>query len=275
VVLVEVQPGLTHTFLSGLRKTTDGLVSADGRRSQVFSSVLEPPHERRAFLGFLSALKQGGLAKVVAEPRLVTLSGRPASFLAGGEQAVPVPAGLGQIGVQFEEFGTRLNFIPIVLGNGKVRLEVEPEISRLDPASSVKLHGKEVPGRITDRVNTTIELEDGQAFVIGGLVQREQAATCQMVPVLGELPLVGHLFRSQAIHTVEKELVVLITPTILSPDGAPKQTKKASGDGTTPKASASLRRLERQMKHLQQEVDALHRELRSAHATGSTTAGER
>jgi Flp pilus assembly secretin CpaC len=139
----------------------------------------------------------------------------------------------------------------------------------------VKLHGKEVPGRITDRVNTTIELEDGQAFVLGGLVQREQAATCQMVPVLGELPLVGHLFRTQAIHTVEKELVVLITPTIISPDGAPKQNKKASGDSTTPEARASLRRLERQMKHLQQEVDALHRELRSAHATGSATAGER
>jgi Flp pilus assembly secretin CpaC len=156
VVMVEVRPGLTHTFISSLRGPTDKPVSAAGAgQVALFSNVLESPHERRAFLGFLSALKQGGLAKILAEPRLVTLNGRPASFLSGGAQAV---AGPGQVGgVQFEEFGTRVNFLPIVLGNGKVRLEVEPEISRLDAASGVSINGTVVPGRSTDRVNTTVD----------------------------------------------------------------------------------------------------------------------
>src|SRR5207302_7365385 len=98
-------------------------------------------HNTYCFLGSLQALRNEQVGKLMAEPRLVTLSGRPASFLAGGEQAIPVPAGLGQIGVQFEEFGVRLNFIPIVLGNGKIHLEVEPEVSSLNPAFGTALNG--------------------------------------------------------------------------------------------------------------------------------------
>src|SRR5262249_35136129 len=153
--------------------------------------------DQSGFLAFLQALKDENLAKLLAEPRLVTLSGRPASFLSGGEQAIPVPAGLGQVGVQFEEFGTRLNFLPIVLGNGRIHLEVEPEVSQLDAASGTNIQGTVVPGRVTQRVHTTVELEDGQTFVIGGLIQHELAGTTRKVPVLGDLPLVGACFRSE------------------------------------------------------------------------------
>jgi pilus assembly protein CpaC len=241
----------------------------------VLCHVIESPRERRAFLGFLSALKQGGLAKVLAEPRLVTLNGRPASFLSGGECAVAVQNDKGQVGVRFEEFGTRLNFLPLLLANGKIRMEVEPEISRLDAASGKTVNGTFVPGRITDRVNTTVELRDGQSFVLGGLVQRQVSASAQRVPVLGDVPYLGDFFTSKSYTTTEKELVVLLTPTIINSGVAPQQNQKASGDGTAPEVCASLRRLERELKHLRQEVDALRREPRSRPAVDSATSGER
>ncbi len=169
-------------------------------------------NNRAGFLAFLEALRQENLVKLIAEPRLVTSSGRPASFLAGGEQAVPVPAGLGQVGVQFEEFGTRLNFIPIVLGNGRIRMEVEPEVSRLDAANGTSINGTVVPGRVTNRVNTTVELEAGQTFVIGGLIQNQVTANIFKVPVLGDLPFLGTAFSSKSYQETEQEVLVLVTP---------------------------------------------------------------
>jgi hypothetical protein len=144
---------------------------ANGAPSNLFLGVLR---QNSGFIGFLQALRDENVAKLLAEPRLVTMSGRPASFLSGGEQAVPIPAGLGQVGVQFEEFGTRLNFLPVVLGNGRIHLEVEPEVSQLDAANGTNIQGTVVPGRVTQRVHTTVELEDGQTFVLGGLIQREE-----------------------------------------------------------------------------------------------------
>jgi pilus assembly protein CpaC len=164
------------------------------------------------FLGFLEALENEGVAKVLAQPRLVTLSGNPASFLDGGEQAVPVPAGLGQVGVQFEEFGTRLNFLPVVLGNGRIHLEVEPEVSFLDATAGVAIAGATVPGRNTQRVHTTVELETGQTFVIGGLIQRVSNGSDVKVPVLGQLPFIGAAFSTKTFTETEVELVVLVTP---------------------------------------------------------------
>jgi pilus assembly protein CpaC len=166
------------------------------------------------FLGFLEALEAEGLAKVLAEPRLVTLSGRPASFLDGGEQAIPVPAGLGQVGVQFEEFGVRLNFLPIVLGNGKIHLEIEPEVSAIsnNPSFGTAIGGVAVAGRVTQRVHTTVELEDGQTFAVGGLIQKSVTANAAKVPVLGQLPFVGAFFSTKNYSEEDAELVVLVTP---------------------------------------------------------------
>jgi pilus assembly protein CpaC len=167
------------------------------------------------FLAFLQALRDDNVVKLLAEPKVVTMSGRPASFLSGGEQAIPVPAGLGQVGVQFEEFGTRLNFLPIVLANGKIHLEVEPEVSNLNPAFGTSISGTVVPGRDTQRVHTTVELEDGQTFAIGGLIQRNIIGTSSKVPVLGDLPFLGAFFSSKSFDEKEEELVILVTPRLV------------------------------------------------------------
>ncbi|HEY1861562.1 MAG TPA: BON domain-containing protein [Gemmataceae bacterium] len=163
-------------------------------------------------LTFLQALKTENVVKLLAEPRIVTLSGRPASFLSGGEQAVPIPAGLGQVGVQFEEFGTRVNFLPVILGEGKIHLEVEPEVSALDANFGTTINGTTVPGRKTQRVHTTVEMEDGQTFVIGGLIQRDFTGSTSKVPILGEIPFLAPVFSSNTITETEQELVILVTP---------------------------------------------------------------
>lgn len=210
--------------------SSNGLVTGTpGGLSNIVGGVLVPGN---GFLYFLRALKTEGLAKIVAKPRLVTQSGRLASFLDGGEQAVPVPAGLGQIGVQFEEFGTRLNFVPLVLGNGRIHLEVEPEVSSLDPASGVNIQGVTVPGRLTQRVRTTVEMEPGQTFAIGGLIQRTVTAGTVKTPIVGELPFVGALFSSKIFNEQETELVILVTPYLVDPMDCSQLPKYLPGQDT-------------------------------------------
>ncbi len=187
------------------------LNSAPGA-ANLFGGVIHP---NNGFLGYLQALESEGLAKVLSEPKLITMTGRPASFLDGGEQAVPVPAGLGQVGIQFEEFGTRLNFLPIVLGNGKIHLEVEPEVSALSAANGVTIQGTAVPGRVTQRIHTTVELEDGQTFAIGGLIQKTVLGGTNKVPLLGDIPFLGVAFSTKTYSESDVELVVLVTPRLV------------------------------------------------------------
>jgi pilus assembly protein CpaC len=184
------------------------------------------------FLGFLQALETEGLAKILSQPRLAALSGQPASFLVGGEQAVPVPAGLGQVGVQFEEFGTRLNFLPVVLGNGRIHLEVEPEVSTLDPNAGVAIAGATVAGRATQRIHTTVELETGQTFVIGGLIQKITTGTTNKVPWLGQLPFIGAAFSTKTHTDDETELVVMVTPHLVDAQSADQLVKVLPGQET-------------------------------------------
>jgi pilus assembly protein CpaC len=225
--LVGVGAPLGPTFLGQALSGVPGV--PNGQPTNILTGVI---HSGWGLLIFLQALKNEAVTKLLAEPRLVTLSGRPASFLAGGEQAVPVPAGLGQIGVQFEEFGTRLNFIPIVLGNGKIRLEVEPEVSRLDPAAGTSINGTVVPGRVTDRVNTTVELEDGQTFVIGGLIQHNMQAAIERVPVLGEIPYLATFFTSKSITETEEELLILVTPHLVDAESCAQRPNILPGQET-------------------------------------------
>src|SRR5205085_9908345 len=173
--------GQTSSFLNVSGVLTGAPGTPNGLPTNFLAGVL---HDRWGFLYFLQALRNEGVLKLMAEPRLVTMSGRQASFLSGGEQAIPVPAGLGQVGVQFEEFGTRLNFIPIVLGNGRIHLEVEPEVSSLNANAGVAIAGATVAGRATQRVHTTVELETAQTFVIGGLIQKSTTGSTNKVPVI-------------------------------------------------------------------------------------------
>jgi pilus assembly protein CpaC len=204
-------------------------ISSPPGNSNIFFGIIG---RRSGFLGFLQALEVENLAKILAQPRLVALSGQPASFLAGGEQAVPVPAGLGQIGVQFEEFGTRLNFLPIVLGNGKIHLEVEPEVSALDAAAGTAVGGVVVPGRTTQRVHTTVEMESGQSFVIGGLIQHRVIASANKVPVIGQIPFLGALFSTKAYDESEEEIVVLVTPYLVDAQSCDQVAKILPGQET-------------------------------------------
>ncbi len=198
------------------------LGTPNGAQTNGFFGILNNGNN---FFGFLQALKDENVTKLLAEPRVVTLSGKAASFVSGGEQAIPVPAGLGQIGIQFEEFGTRLNFLPLVLGNGKIHLEVEPEVSELNAAFGVNIQGTVVPGRTVQRVHTSVDLEPGQTLVIGGLIQRNYNASITKWPIIGELPYVGAAFSSKAANENESELVILVTPHLvdgMSTDQLPK-----------------------------------------------------
>jgi len=169
-------------------------------------------NDKQAFWLFFQALKNESLLKLLAEPTLNCESGRQGSFLAGGEQAIPVPAGLGQVGVQFEEFGVRLNYVPTVLGDRRIRLELEPEVSALDAGFGTSINGTTVPGRTTQRVHTTVEMEAGQTYVIGGLIRHSVNASTSKVPIVGELPYLGVLFSSKSYSETEDELLVIVTP---------------------------------------------------------------
>jgi Flp pilus assembly secretin CpaC len=274
VVVAQLRPGITRDLVCPFLKHS-ATESSKGRGPLPFFGLLDSPDAARNFRGVMEALRKLNQVKLVAEPRLVTLSGRPASFLSGGEQAVPVFDGSGQVGVQFEEFGIRLNFVPTVLGNGKIHLEVEPEISQLNSASGTAVSGTLVPSRTTSRVHTTVELEPAQTFVIGGLVQNNMTATDLKVPVLGDLPVVGSAFHTKTSSQEEVELIFLVTPSLTPslvrrPHCEPT-TEACSQEQTHPSAAKPhgqentehLRRLERRLKRLQEEVDDLRREIRS------------
>jgi pilus assembly protein CpaC len=170
-----------------------------------------------SYLGFLTALRNEGLLKLLAKPTLIALSGQQARFLSGGEQAVPESAGLGSVAVQFQPFGTGLAFVPVVLGNGKIHLDIHEEVSNLDAALGTTIQGTSVSGRDVQRVDTSVEMSDGETFVIGGLIQKQVNATTNKVPVLGDLPYVGAAFSTKSFSESENELIVLVTAHLIDP----------------------------------------------------------
>ena len=177
--------------------------------------------------GFIDALKEEGLTKVLAEPTLITLSGRPASFLAGGEYPIPVPQNSGggtTITIEYKTFGVGLNFTPTVLGNGKISMIVNPEVSDLDFSRAVSISGYIVPSVNTRRVSTVIELGDGQSFAVAGLLKDDVREVVRKFPVLGDIPILGALFRSTSFQKNETELVIIVTPHLVKPLDMTKQT---------------------------------------------------
>ncbi len=173
---------------------------------------------------FLDVLERQGLSRTLAEPTLVALSGERASFLAGGEFPIPVVQGGGQgtgsgnaITIQFKSFGVSLAFTPTVLGDGVINLVVEPEVSSIDPSSSITLNGITVPGLQTRRASTTLEMRDGESFVIAGLLRDETSSTVNQLPFFGSLPIIGSLFRSTEYQNGETELLIVVTPRLVQP----------------------------------------------------------
>ena len=165
----------------------------------------------------ISIMETNGLARVLAEPSLVAHSGQSASFLAGGELPIPVSAGDGQTSIEYKQFGISLQLTPTVLSNERIALKVAPEASDLDYANAVTLNGISVPALVTRRADTTVELGDGESFVIGGLVSRTTASNVDKVPLLGDLPIIGAFFKSLNYTQDEKELVIVVTPRLISP----------------------------------------------------------
>jgi len=165
----------------------------------------------------INALEQKGLARSLAEPNLVALSGDTASFLAGGEYPVPVPGTLGQVSIEYKRYGVGLAFTPTVLSEGLINLKIEPEVSQLDPSHPVQVAGISVPPLIVRRAQTTVELRDGQSFVIGGLLQSDGQNSLSQLPWVGDVPVLGALFRSTSYQKNETDLAIIVTPRLVRP----------------------------------------------------------
>ncbi len=174
--------------------------------------------------GFLDALKANGLVKILAEPNLICLSGETANFLAGGEIPVPVPSGLGTIAIEYKPFGVWLEFTPTVISPDKINIVVRPEVSELDFDKGVNIESIVVPALTTRRAETTIELGDGQSFAIAGLIKDNLRENSEKFPVLGEIPVLGALFRSSEYLKEQTELVIIVTPHLVKPTNMVKQT---------------------------------------------------
>jgi pilus assembly protein CpaC len=164
----------------------------------------------------MRALQERGQLQSLAEPNLIAYNNQEASFLAGGEFPIPIVTGLGQVNVQFKEFGVRLNFTPRIAGD-TIRLRVRPEVSTLDFNSGIVLEGIRIPGLITRRAETDVELRDGQSFAIAGLLNNISEDNNSAIPVLGSIPIIGNIFKSKSERAEQTELLVLITPRLVRP----------------------------------------------------------
>jgi pilus assembly protein CpaC len=170
----------------------------------------------------LEALEGNQIAEVLAQPNIVAANGKEASFLAGGQFPYPTvqgagAGGIGAVTIQFQEYGVRLNFIPTITPRGTIRLQVAPEVSTLDFTNGIELGGFDVPGIDVRKVNTEVELADGQSFAIGGLLNDTDNETYQKIPFLGDIPIIGKFFQSMQKTKVNTELIVIVTPEIVAP----------------------------------------------------------
>ena len=168
-------------------------------------------------LGSLDLLETDGLVTTLAEPNLTALSGETASFLAGGEFPIPVSQALGSVSIEYKQYGVGLAFTPIVLADGRISMRVRPEVSELSNEGALKLNGFDVPAITTRRAETTVELGSGQSFMLAGLLRNANTNNIEKAPFLGDLPILGALFRSTKYRRSETELVIIVTPYLVRP----------------------------------------------------------
>jgi pilus assembly protein CpaC len=172
----------------------------------------------------IRALEQKNLVTVLAQPNLTARSGETASFLAGGEFPVPVPQGLNQVTVQFKQFGVSLAFVATILDGGRISLNVKPEVSELSNNGAITLNNVTIPALTTRRAETTVDLASGQSFAIAGLMQNNATLNLSKYPGLGDVPVLGQLFRSKSFQRHESELVIIVTPYLVKPVSRPLAT---------------------------------------------------
>lgn len=168
-------------------------------------------------LGALDLSERLGLVTTITEPNLTALSGETATFLAGGEFPIPIAQGLGQVAIQFRQFGVSLAYTPTVLSNGRISMRVRPEVSELSTQGAITLNGFQVPAITTRRTETTVELGSGQSFMIAGLMSANSQNSLEKAPGVGDIPILGNLFRSREFRKGETELVIIVTPYLVQP----------------------------------------------------------
>lgn len=192
----------------------NGLTSGSTPFGEIVSSILTGGVSVDLLV---QALEERGLARSLAEPNLVALSGQTSSFLAGGEFPVPVAGDNGSVSIDFKKFGVSLEFTPTVGRDGLIHLVIKPEVSEIDYSAAVTVNDITIPGLKVRRATSTLELRDSQSFVIAGLLQSSRSTTRQRVPWLGDVPVLGQLFRSTAYNRAETDLVIIVTPHVVDP----------------------------------------------------------
>ncbi|OGR37451.1 MAG: pilus assembly protein CpaC [Desulfovibrionales bacterium GWA2_65_9] len=217
---------IVHSMLGGLTTYASGALTPTSAVGAVVSPNLGGGNTLTAFI---DALKDSGLVKVLAEPNLICLSGKSASFLAGGEIPIPIPQALGTVAIEYKPFGVGLNFTPVVLDSGRISIQVNPEVSELDYSLGVTINSWQIPGLTTRRASTTVELGSGQSFAIAGLIKDSTRESIKKFPGLGDLPVLGALFRSSEFRKNETELVIIVTPHLVKPLNMATQTLPTDG----------------------------------------------
>jgi len=205
----------SNSITTGIAAAAATQASSGG--NLIFGAV----NDNGAFFGFLQALRTDGFATIQAEPKVVTLSGRPAQFVSGGETPILTTSGQGAPNVTYKTFGTTITVLPIVIGNGKIHMEIAPLVSSLNQANGITIFGGnsnvQVPGFDTQGTIAAIQVEDGQTVAIGGLIQHSRNASNAKVPVLGDIPFLGAAFRTVNYNEKEQELIILVTPRLIDP----------------------------------------------------------
>ncbi|MED5608391.1 MULTISPECIES: type II and III secretion system protein family protein [Pseudomonas] len=217
--------------LSGISVGSDGGVSGNfGTGDSGFNVIWGGGSSK--VLGFLNMLEGSGFAYTLARPSLVATSGQSASFLAGGEFPIPVPNGNNDnITIEYKEYGVRLTLTPTVMSSGRIALKVAPEVSELDFSAGIKTDGIAVPALNVRRTDTSVNLADGESFVISGLISSNTVSNVDKFPGLGNLPVLGAFFRSSQLDKDDRELLMVVTPHLVQPLAANASLPKLPGEG--------------------------------------------
>lgn len=209
----------TGTFNSGSSNSTGLFPRPNNSSLSTPNDVLGISTKIGSFTidGMIDALAQDGLLTILAEPNLTAMSGETANFLAGGEFPIPIPQGNGTISVTYKAYGVSLAFTPTLLSGSRISLHVRPEVSELTTTASIVLDNISVPALTTRKAETTVEVASGESFAIAGLIDNDQTQTVDKFPILGDMPVLGALFRSSHFKSGQTELVVIITPYVVKP----------------------------------------------------------
>jgi pilus assembly protein CpaC len=191
----------------------------DGKPVENLDFALRWVHGMEDISTMVTAMKSNGVIRVLAEPNLVAASGEKANFLSGGEIPVPVASagttGGSTVTIEWKEFGVKVDFLPTIVDEGVINLKIAPEVSSLDFGNGIVLSGFQVPALRTRRATTTVELRNRETLVIGGLLMEEETKFESRVPILGDIPLLGYLFRSERVSKATNELLLVVSPRIV------------------------------------------------------------